>query len=532
MRPGLAGKHLKPPTRVPTFAEVSPQRGERPEVDRVQQQLRLAQFRGQLRAQRLHPVERALLGVIAAHFVFLPWALGTMRLWAQGVSLGLSLIGLVIALWPRPPAPGETAPVPHRPWMRLRTFPIFWLGLALLIFIALQGLNPAWTYETDGKNFWMQAHPPQAYLPRGVLVPFATGGAWRSLIIYGAAWMTVCSIWAGVTRRRTLQFLVIVLAVNGTLLAGFGVVQRLLDNGKLFWTLPSLNPSFFASFVYKNHAGAYLNLAFAAACGLAGWYYLRGLRRLEKSNPSAVIAFFALLIAASIFTSNARGATIVMLVFGTLCAGAFALHYYRLPRADRKPAVALVLLLIVGYFVHTGAEALRSHTAWNRMVAGLSRQDDSLAIRERATHAALEMLGDVWLPGSGAGSFKFLFPIYQHRHPELVEVNGARLVWEHAHNDVVQLPIELGAAGTLLIVLAATWWFVPLVRHRFWTHPLATCAVVIALLTVAYAWWDFPFQCPALLITWCALWPIATLWLRFEERSAPAAAPTLERAVR
>ena len=55
---------------------------------------------------------------------------------------------------------------------------------------------------------------------------------------------------------------------------------------------------------------------------------------------------------------------------------------------------------------------------------------------------------NVTTTGVGAGSFRFLFPTYQHRHPELVAVHGRRMFWEHAHNDVVQTPIELGVAGT------------------------------------------------------------------------------------
>ena len=38
------------------------------------------------------------------------------------------------------------------------------------------------------------------------------------------------------------------------------------------------------------------------------------------------------------------------------------------------------------------------------------------------------------------------------------------------------------------------------------------------LALLAYSWFDFPFQCPAILITWCAMWPVVTLWTQFEEQ--------------
>ena len=119
--------------------------------------------------------------------------------------------------------------------------------------------------------------------------------------------------------------------------------------------------------------------------------------------------------------------------------------------------------------------------------------------------------------GNGAGAFRYLFPIHQARHPVLTMSHGERRYWEHAHNDLVQFPIELGAAGCALVLLCFCHPLAVLIRHRFWANPLATGGVLGLLSLLAYAWWDFPFQCPAILVTWCALWPAIALWVRFEE---------------
>ena len=126
----------------------------------------------------------------------------------------------------------------------------------------------------------------------------------------------------------------------------------------MFWFWVSPNPSFFSSFVYKNHAAAYLDLTLATTCGLAAWYYLRGLRRMEKSNPSGLFAFFATCIAVTILVSYARGATLVMLIFLVVCVGAFVAHQLVGPPENRKPIVAIVLILIFGYFLKTGLGTL------------------------------------------------------------------------------------------------------------------------------------------------------------------------------
>lgn len=481
----------------------------------------LEHFRARTKRLKVHPAEMAALWILSAHLIFLPWALGGMRPWAQFISLALALMGFAVAMLPRNYTEEHTGSNRFRllMWPRLVKLPVFWLGLGLLGYVLIQALNPAWAYETDGKGWWMARLPHHEALPTGVDAPFERWNPWRMLVIYTSGWLVVCSIWVAFTRRRSVQLFLMALALNGLLLAGLGVAQRFVGNGKIFWFFNSPNAMFFSSFIYKNHGAAYLNLALAITCGLAGWYYLRGLRRLEKSNPSGVFAFFGTCIAVSVLTSYARGATLTMLVFLLISLGAFILHQLFVPSEHRKPVVAIALILIFGYFLKTGLETVQSREAWDRLKEGVTRQDMSLEARERATRASLEMLQDHWKTGVGAGSFRFLFPVYQHRHPDLVASGGQRMYWEHAHNDVVQFPIEFGLAGMSLIALAGGYWLLALVRAYFWENALSATVLLGLALTVVYSWWDFPFQSPAILLTWCALWPAVVLWTQFEEQN-------------
>ena len=481
----------------------------------------LEHFRAKTKRLKVHPAETTVLWVVALHLVFLPWALGTMRSWAQIISVCLAALSFFISLLPRNYTAEHTGGASFRllTFPRLLRFPIFWLGLGLLGLVTIQALNPAWVYVTDGRGWWMKQLPYIEWLPSGTEVKFEQWGPWRMLVIYGAAWLTVCAIWVGFTRRRTVQLLFMTLAFNGLLLGLFGIAQRLIGNGKMYWFFESPNASFFSTFIYKNHAGAYLDLTLAVSCGLAAWYYLRGLRRLEKSNPSGVLVFFSTCIAVSVLTSYARGATLVMLVFLLASIGGFVLHQFISPSENRKPIVLVVLILIFGFFLKTGLDALRSQEAWDRLKAGVTREDLSLEYRERATRASLEMLADNWKAGIGAGSYRFIFPVYQHRHPDLVAAAGQRMFWEHAHNDIVQTPIELGLAGMILLLAGLGWYLLALLRSYFWENPLSSSVVLGLLLMLAYGWWDFPFQCPAVLITWLVLWTTITLWTRFEEQN-------------
>lgn len=486
----------------------------------------LDSFRGPAKRLAIHPLETALLWVIAAHLVFLPWALGAVRLWAQVISLLFSLASFLLALWPRRYTPDQTGTTNFRalPLPKLLKFPIFWIGLALLALITIQGLNPAWEYQTNGKVWWMRAIPHVTWLPHGVRVPFnppsglAQGGEWRMLIVYASAFLTVCAAWIGFTRRRTLQRLFVVLAVNGAALSIFGLAQRILGATKIFGFVDSPNPSFFSSFIYKNHAGAYLDIGVAIAVGLGAWYYVRGVRRLEKSSPAGVFAFLMTCIAVSVLVSYARGATLTMLAYLCLVVAAFVWYQWRLPASARRPIITIAMLVVFGFFLKTGLDALNSELAWDRLRQAISGSDVSVEARLIADHASFDMLGEHWGLGTGSGGFPFLFPVYQQHYPEIAH----RQFWPHAHNDVLEIPIELGLPGMLLILASFAYWAVVLVRTYVWDNPLSASILAGCLALIGMAYGDFIFYCPAVLITWCALWPVCTRWTQLEEQRARA----------
>lgn len=70
-----------------------------------------------------------MLTVIAL-LVFLPWALGGMKLWAQQIGFGLAGLAFVLSLLPRTYDDRYHAGGDLRLHMgpKLRRFPIFWLG--------------------------------------------------------------------------------------------------------------------------------------------------------------------------------------------------------------------------------------------------------------------------------------------------------------------------------------------------------------------------------------------------------------------
>lgn len=485
-------------------------------------------FRGAAKKRpKLHPAEQILLGIITLHLCFLPWALGAMRVWSQETSGALAIAGFVVALWPRR-YDAETSEVGSFRlimWPKLVRFPIFWIGAIFLAYILVQALNPAWRYVEFKSLWWLVRIQHTPWLPHGMDTPFAKSSPWRSLLIYGSAWLTACAIWVGFTRRRSLLAFLTALAVNAFLLALLGLAERGLHADKIFWSWQPPASYFVSSFTYKNHAGAYFNLLLSLCAALAVAYHASSRRRLKKSSPSGLFAFMAIILALIVIFSYSRAATILLLVY--LAFALVVVGAGRLLSADRSrnqlAGLALIFVLLGGsalsalYFLPTG----EAFEGMDKLVK--SYQSPTPSFRRQATLATLDMFRDAPGFGWGAGSFRFAFPIYQRRFPSIYQEDVRRYYWEHAHNDYAELLAEFGVAGASLLVLGAGYYAATLMRRRFWEHPPVLLLAGGCAVTLVHSLGDFNFFNPAILITWCAFWPTLVRWMELEGATSPEA---------
>jgi O-antigen ligase len=482
----------------------------------------LQHFRAKTVRQKIHRQELKLVWIVGAQLVFLPWAFGGMPMWSQLVSFGLSILAIAMAIQPRnydeTTAPGQ-APFRLYTLPKLIRFHAFWLGLAFLGYVALQALNPAWIYATDGQSWWMQAKESVKWLPSGVDVPFDRGGPWRMLIIYTTVWLDVCAVWIGFTRRRSFQFLFTALVTNGFVLAGVGMLQRLKGNGKILGLFDSPASYFVATIIYKNHAAAYFNILLGLAAGMSYWYYTRSLRRLEKSSPAGIFAFFATGIAVIVLFSFSRAGTILLVLLTALILAILLIQQLRFPADQRRYLTSALFVIFLGSFAWLASYSLRLDSVTERM--GLLFKGDreaSIENREIAQLATWEMAHDNLAFGWGSGSFRFYFPVYQQHHLEIYRrPDGRRMYWEHAHNDYLEWLAEFGVIGFGMLVLGAAsagWLSIKLAA---WENPLVLFGLLGLGTTLAHAWVDFPFQNPAILTTWCVLLPALGRWAELEE---------------
>ncbi|MDI1335909.1 MAG: O-antigen ligase family protein [Lacunisphaera sp.] len=498
----------------------------------------------------LHPQEKWFLTIVLVQLVFLPWAFGTMHAWSQLTSLGLAALSFVLALVPRTysgdyavalgvvskPENGNLKPeigntssaLKFQPsglgsayrlsaWPRLIRFPLFWLGLVLLAYLGLQAFNPSWVYTQNTKQWWLVRVNDIPWLPTSVETPFARFNLWRSFIIYATVWLTVCALWIGITRRRTLHILLSLLVGNAVILGLVGFVQKASGEGKLLWLQSFPDASSFASFVYQNHAGAYFSLMSFAALGLAVWHFFEGRKRMARSTPAALWLIGALLLVFAVIFSMSRGAIISLAVFGV--AAVLALILLRSMSSTQSTTPTLVPVLVAFAILGTLGFMVREidfSAVYFRFqqLSKLQANDPSYVSRKLAGEAAAKMYGDSWVRGVGAGGFRYLFPEYVKNKPEIYE--GGKYFWEHAHNDWLEIPIELGLVGVALLVAAFGWIVWAWVRAGGLRHPLAVMIALGAGQIMAHALIDFPFHNPAILVTWWALLVISLRWLELD----------------
>lgn len=485
------------------------------------------------RHKRIHGQEKALIGMLGLWVVILPWALGTMHVWSQLLSLLLALCALLLALSPRNYTARHTDGPAYQlhTWPKLLKFPLFWLGLAFFIYVAIQAMNPAWEYVRSTTHWWLRALQPMKWLPSSLDTPFAQMNAWRQLMIWVAPWLALCAAWIGLTRRASAQFLVITMALNGLLVAGFGLVQKFSGTKLLYWTYDFPGAHGFGSFVYKNHAAAFLLVALAINLSLAIWFARRGRRLQQRSTPAPLFVLASLVICVALIVSQSRlGALLGM----GLLIGLPALHFWQDYRAGAHSLhtinwpMGLIIFVLLAGFGGWLATNFNIGKVLSRF-EGLSRQEGEVSVRMRlyAFEATRQMITDHPVYGVGAGGYRFLFPEYQMKFPDITQRlytygrEGAgrtyrRLFFDHAHNDYLHILSETGLVGGLILLSGLAVVLSVFTVSTALQHPLTLAAGLVLIAMLVYGLLDFPWHNPAVLGSLAVFLCTAHRWSELE----------------
>lgn len=468
-------------------------------------------------ARRIHRNEVALVALALLELCALPWAYGGVDAWSQLACACASICALAVALVPRVSreldAEGRRRALLM--WPRLRRFPVFWAGLALLGYIAVQGLNPSYAYRLEGTSWWLDPLPHCAWLPSGMTVPFGDMNGWRVIALWGSVWALVCALWTGITRRSSVQAIFVGLVANAFAFAVFGIVERAAGAHSIYGIRPVVHPDFFAAFIYRNHAAAYFSLLASLGLGMTVKAFWRARTRMDSSGLAIIHLLLVLTMAVALVITGSFAAIGLFCAMLAVLVPFIVWRYhteFRGPSADSAMlgTAAGLIALAVGLAAFVGYEGIRDR------VESVSDGGGHSATRVRllADQRGAEMLEDRWLFGWGAGSFRYGFTKYQRMEAELARISGVPVHWQHVHDDWLEFLIELGMVGVIPIALVAAIWLRHVVKLRLWLKLPAMPMLGGLLLLALHGFADFPLQNLAILATAASL---AALLLRWGE---------------
>jgi O-antigen ligase/tetratricopeptide (TPR) repeat protein len=311
----------------------------------------------------------------------------------------------------------------------------------------------------ENDRLWREGLAPalqQPFAPPLTLSPAATAADLRLLVALGVLFAVAAQV---LRSQAALRRLLTVVAVVGGALAVVALLQNLSGSDSLLWLRKAPGGRATAGpFVHYGHFSQFVNLTLGAGLGLL----LLRLAERDQRNQYAVedlvrdlgapdrrldqfLFGFLVLGVVAICLSRSRNGVLSMLVGGAVTAG--LLHKTKYLRGMGWSlvglvAVAFVVLMLVGFDpVYDRLQTLEDEDVYNFRLAIAA---DALTAFTRFP----------WF-GSGQGSFADVFPLFDST------VRPGRA--EHAENQYVELLVETGLVGFLLIAafvvaVAVPWW--------------------------------------------------------------------------
>ncbi len=234
-------------------------------------------------------------------------------------------------------------------------------------------------------------------------------------------------------------------------------------------------------FANSNHMGSLLLVSIPFAAALLASFTSRS-RSSSPRSGTVMLGIAALVVVVGGIALNrslaAVGLAVPVLLFSLmLLPGAARIRRYAL-LAGALALIACVLFLT------------------NSPISGDISGSDLRSFRSRADiwQGTLELIRQTFPAGTGLGSFETVYPLTE----DPGEVRSRYT--NHAHNDYLQVVLELGLAGALLLLAFLAWWIAQVVR--IWRSSLSThyarAATIASGALLAHSIVDYPLRTAAL----------------------------------
>lgn len=371
-----------------------------------------------------------------------------------------------------------------------RAFRAAWLPLCIFGFFLVSQLL---LHQTPGIQFSADQHATNEQLIKTVCL-----------------FQIFCLTLILIDSEARFKWLVRALLIGGTFQAVYGTLMTVTGTDYI-WDYEKVAYKGVATgtFINRNHLAGYLEMTLALGLGLMianlgegrsrTWrQFFRGWTDTLLGEKARVRICLVLMVIGLILTRSRMGNTAFFVGMGV--AGIISLFVFR--RSQRSVVLLFVSILIIDILLlgtFFGLEELQQRLAHT-----------NLEEEQRLTAVTLS-LGLLplapWL-GHGFGAFYTVFP--------QVRNDGISLLYDHAHSDLVELPLELGIVGALpLLLLFGLSLFqavrVQIIRHNRFYRAMGF-SVTMALVSIGlHSSTDFNLQVFANAATFVCI--LAMPWL-------------------
>jgi O-antigen ligase len=270
-------------------------------------------------------------------------------------------------------------------------------------------------------------------------------------------------------------------AIGGTLIGALQVASGDYSSSPWYLYRESGSGSPIGFFANANHMAILLVITLPFLSAILG-----SAKGANKQQNVAIISLVA-------------GIGVVILI-GIILNGSLVAYSFALPvlamssllvlpqkRSLRVGALALATLLFIGALGTIEGGSVRSGQ-FERDAAGAQQS------RQAMLGTAARAMRDFMPWGSGLGSFRSVYRLYVPRD------QTPTTYVSHAHNDYVELALEMGVAGILLIIAFLVWW----VQAVFRAWKLADAGIYARAASIAtaaillHSLVDFPLRTAAI----------------------------------
>lgn len=392
---------------------------------------------------------------------------------AQGVwsNLILQVAGLLIIVFAasvrRHEEEGSNAPAPYA---------LLGLGL-LVVLLQLIPLAPGIWTGLPGRSSLAGAYALLGEQPPALPISEAP---YQSVMTLFAAIPAIAVFLAVACLKPSPRWLAIAVIAGTVFAIVLGAIQ--VSGGRDSWAYfyPISNGGAVGTFANRNHMGTLLivSIPFGAAMLASS----KSRRRGSLQGKVAIGVAAVILVAVGIALNGSLAA--FALTIPVVIASASVL-----PEAVRWRWIGLPIAVVA---LIGGAVLLA--TTPIATITSETGAESSVESRQVIWTLTSEAIADSFPVGTGLGTFQGVYR--QHENPADVTTEYVN----HAHNDYLELALELGLPGMIVIFLVLAWWLVTAVS--IWRSPLSTsfgrAATIASAAVLVHSAVDYPLRTAAI----------------------------------